>query len=71
MAMVLFSLKKKSMKGNIAFFGYSQSNYLFLMTTAAVTKSIDQFAVRETQITEKKKKKKQKKKMMTMTTTKG
>lgn len=67
MAMVLFSLKKKSMKGNITFFGYSQSNYLFLMTTAAVTKSIDQFAVRETQIT---KKKKQKKKMMTMTMTK-
>lgn len=69
MAMVLFSLKKKSMKGNITFLGYSQSNYLFLMITAAVTKSIDQFAVRETQIT-KKKKKKQQKKMMTMTTTK-
>lgn len=56
MAMVLVSLKKKSLKAKVIIvFGYSQSNQLFLMSTTAVTKIMDQFAMRETQITQKKK----------------
>lgn len=38
-------------------FGYPQNNYLFLVSTAAITKSKDKFVRKESKITQKKKKK--------------